>query len=67
MDFLTMSYDEIIAYFRKKLPAFTDGRIDYHGSKENFVFNIWITYNDKILLLKRSDKVGAYKEKRDSI
>jgi hypothetical protein len=61
MDFIHMTYEDIIVYFRKKLPKFPDGRIDYHGSKENFVFNIWIQYKDQVLLLKRSDKVGAYK------
>jgi 8-oxo-dGTP diphosphatase len=67
MDFTQMDYEEIIAYFRKKLPSFPDGRIDYHGSPENFVFNIRIRYDEKILLLKRSDKIGAYKGKWDSI
>jgi len=62
-----MSYDEIIAYFRKKLSSFPDGRIDYHSSKIKFVLNIWISYKGKLLLLKRSNKIGAYKEKRDCI
>ncbi len=67
MNFTQMSYEEIIAHFRRRLPSFPDGRIDYHGSPENFVFNIWIAYDDKVLLLKRSNKVGAYKGKRDCI
>lgn len=67
MDFTTMQYDEIIGYFRAKLPSFPDGRIDYHGSKENFVLDIWVKCGEEILLLKRSDKVRAYKGKRDCI
>ncbi|MCX6822563.1 MAG: NUDIX domain-containing protein [candidate division SR1 bacterium] len=67
MDFLSMSYDEIIAYFRKKLPPFSDSRMDYSTSKECFVLNIWISYNNKLLLFKRSDKVAAFRGKRNCI
>ncbi|MCX6824340.1 MAG: NUDIX domain-containing protein [candidate division SR1 bacterium] len=64
MDF---NYDEIIDDFSEKLPKFEDGRIDYRGSKKAFVINAFVSYNGKILLLKRSDKVGAYQGKRNSI
>lgn len=52
---------------QRYLPKFPDGRIDYHGSKTAIVANIVVKYKDKILLLKRSNKVLAYKNKWNSI
>ncbi len=60
-------YLEIIKSFSDKLSKFSDGRIDYRESDTAPVLNVFIKYNDKILLLKRSDKVRAYKNKWNSI
>ncbi len=50
-----------------KMPKFPDGRIDYHGSKTAVVVTAFLLYKDKILLLKRSDKVYTDKEKWDAL
>ena len=53
--------------FAKKLPKFPDGRIDYTHSETSLVLTVFIKYKDKILLLKRSDKVGTYKGKWNTV
>jgi len=60
-------YKKIINSFSKKLPHFPDGRIDYTTSKEAPVLNCFVEFNGEILLLKRSDKVGNYQGKWNSI
>ena len=42
------------------LPRFPDGRINYTGAKKAPVLNCVVQYGDKVLLLKRSDKVANY-------
>jgi ADP-ribose pyrophosphatase YjhB (NUDIX family) len=51
----------IIKGFDEKLPKFSDGRIDYHSSKEAPVISVFIKHENKILLLKRSGKVSNYR------
>jgi len=51
---------KIIEKFYKKLPKFPDGRIDYSNSDIAPVITVFVKYKDKIILLKRSDKVGNY-------
>jgi 8-oxo-dGTP pyrophosphatase MutT (NUDIX family) len=51
----------------KKLPKFSDGRIDYSKSKECLVITVFIIYNKKILLLKRSGKVSTYRYKWNTV
>ncbi len=55
--------NEIIKDFYDKLPKFPDGRIDYHTSNIAPVVTVFVECNGKILLLKRSDKVRAYRGK----
>lgn len=43
------------------LPKFEDGRIDYTNATEAPVVNIVVMYNERMLLLKRSDQVLTYK------
>ena len=43
------------------LPRFPDGRIDYTNADKAPGLSCFIRYKDEILLLKRSDKVMAYK------
>ena len=45
------------------LPRFPDGRINYTGAKKAAVLLCAVKHDDKILLLKRSDKVGNYRGK----
>ena len=47
----------IIKEFANKLPKFPDGRIDYSSSDIAPVITVFVKHKDKILLLKRSDKV----------
>ncbi len=62
-----MKYDkdilEVIKKLSEKLPKFPDGRINYSDSNSAPALVICVKYKDKILLLKRSNKVRAYKEK----
>jgi len=58
---------KLLKEFSKKLPKFEDGRINYSCSDEAPVITIFVRYKDKILLLKRSDKVAAYKGKWNTI
>ena len=53
----------LIKKFYKKLPRFKDGRIDYSKSSKAPVLTCVIKYKSRILLLKRSNKVGTYKGK----
>ncbi len=46
-----------------KLPKFPDGRIDYSSSDKAPVLTCFVRFEDKILLLKRSDRVGTYRGK----
>ncbi|MEK6968351.1 MAG: NUDIX domain-containing protein [Nanoarchaeota archaeon] len=45
----------------KKLPRFPDGRLNYKNSKKAVVITVFVEFNSKILLLKRSNKVLTYK------
>lgn len=51
---------KILQDFSEKLPKFSDGRIDYSSSDKAPVLTCFMKYKDKILLLKRSDKVSNY-------
>ena len=57
----------LIKKFSNKLPKFEDGRIDYSNSDEAPVITVFVKYQDKILLLKRSDKVRTYRGKWNTI
>ncbi len=52
--------EKILQEFSEKLPKFPDGRIDYSGSDKAPVLTCFVKFGDKILLLKRSDKVRTY-------
>ncbi|MDG6228819.1 MAG: NUDIX domain-containing protein [Candidatus Thermoplasmatota archaeon] len=57
----------LIKSFSEKLPHFHDGRIDYTHSDTALVITIFICLDDKVLLLKRSDKVLTYKGKWNTV
>ena len=45
------------------LPKFEDGRIDYTSSKKAPILLCFVKFQEKILLVKRSNKVGNYQGK----
>jgi len=45
------------------LPRFPDGRIDYSNSDKAPVLTCFVRFEDKILLLKRSERVQTYQGK----
>ena len=51
----------------QNLPRFPDGRINYSLSSRAPAIICFVKYKDKILILKRSDKVNAYKGKWNSV
>ena len=53
----------LLAELKPKLPAFEDGRIDYRNASKSPGLACFVRFDDKILLLKRSDKVLAAKDK----
>jgi len=57
----------LITSFSEKLPHFPDGRIDYTNSDTAPVITIFICLEDKVLLLKRSEKVLTYKGKWNTV
>lgn len=56
-----------IEKFAEKLPKFPDGRIDYSKSDVAPVITVFVKHEDKILLLKRSDKVHTYRGKWNTV
>ncbi|RJQ15828.1 NUDIX domain-containing protein [Candidatus Woesearchaeota archaeon] len=61
-----MDFKELLKQF-DHLPKFPDGRINYSNADTAVVLNCFVKFGDEILLLKRSDKVNAYKGKWNSI
>lgn len=58
---------KIIEEFSKKLPKFLDGRINYSNSDAAPVITVFLKYKDKILLMKRSNRVLTYKGKWNTV
>ena len=58
---------EKIKEYSKILPKFSDGRINYSNSDIALVLTVFIKYNNKILLLKRSNKVSTYQGKWNTV
>lgn len=57
----TINLENILKRLSKKLPKFSDGRINYSTSSKAPVLTCFIKYQDQILLLKRSHKVSTYR------
>ncbi len=51
----------------RTLPRFSDGRIDYSRSEFAPVITVFVRSGDKLLLLRRSDKVGSYQGKWNTV
>lgn len=58
---------DIVKELSRTLPRFSDGRIDYSKSGFAPVVTVFVKFEDKILLLRRSDKVGTYKRKWNTV
>ena len=58
---------ETIKEFSKRLPKFSDGRINYSKSKIAPVINVFVKFKDKVLILKRSNKVRVYQNKWNAV
>lgn len=56
-----------IEEFAKKLPKFPDGRINYSNSDTAPVITVFVKYRDKILLMKRSNRVLTYQGKWNTV
>jgi len=54
---------ENLRKFARKLPKDPDGKIDYSNSHTTLTLTVFVKYKDKILLLKRSNKVRTYRRK----
>lgn len=54
-------YKHLITLFHEKYPHFDDGRINYSETPEAIALTALVVLEDKILLLKRSEKVGSLK------
>lgn len=67
MDEQEIKINRVLKDFAEKLPKFPDGRIDYSHSNEAPVLNCFVKFRDKILLLKRSDKVRVYQRKWNAV
>ena len=59
--------DQAIEELAERLPHFPDGRIDYSHSDTALVITCFVKFEDKILLLKRSDKVRTYQGKWNTV
>ncbi len=65
-----MDEKDVIAKIKelgRKLPKFPDGRINYRDTDYAPVINVFIAYGDELLMFKRSDKVGTYKGKWNTV
>jgi 8-oxo-dGTP pyrophosphatase MutT (NUDIX family) len=58
---------QLLMSFSKKLPHFSDGRIDYSQSDIAPVITVFIACQNEFLLLKRSNAVRTYKEKWNTV
>ena len=58
---------KMIKKMSEKLPKFPDGRIDYTNAETCLVISIFIRCKNEILILKRSDKVGSFRGKRNTV
>jgi len=56
------NFPKVLKELYDTLPKFPNGRINYKNASKAAVLTCFVEYQDKILLLKRSNKVGTYKE-----
>lgn len=58
---------QVLKEFAEKLPRFPDGRIDYSHLDKAPVLTCIVKFQDKIILLKRSDRVRTYQGKWNTV
>lgn len=58
---------KLVKKFSKKLPHFQDGRIDYSQADTAPVLTVFVTFQNKFLLLKRSTNVRTYQQKWNTV
>jgi len=58
---------ENLKEFDRKLPKFQDGRIDYSKSERAPVITVFVKCKNRILLLKRSNRVSEYPGKWNAV
>lgn len=54
---------EIVKKCFEEFPHFSDGRVDYSKAGKAPTIITFLRYSDEVLLLKRSDEVGTYRNK----
>ncbi len=59
--------EQLLIEYAANLPRFPDGRIDYSTSDWAAVLTCFGRFEDKILLLKRSDRVRTHKGKWNTV
>ena len=59
--------EKVLQEFSEKLPKFEDGRIDYSTSDKAPVLNCFVKFENQVLILRRGDKVRAYRGLWNSI
>lgn len=52
---------EAVRQFAERLPKLADGRIDYSAAQRAAVVTCFVRFQGRILLLKRSERVGTYR------
>lgn len=62
-----VSVERTVMKLYRKLPKFPDGRINYSGSSIAAVVTAYLFNQGKLLILKRSEKVGHYKSMWDTV
>lgn len=55
--------NQVLREFAEKLPRRPDGKIDYSHASKAPVLTCFVMFSDKLLLLKRSNKVRTYQGK----
>ena len=58
---------QLLNNFSKKLPHFSDGRIDYSQSDIAPVITVFVAFHNEFLILKRSQNVSTYKDKWNTV
>ena len=61
------AYLDLLRRFDKEYDHFPDGRINYSGAPEAVVISVFLESEGDILLLKRSQKVGTYAGRWNSV
>jgi 8-oxo-dGTP pyrophosphatase MutT (NUDIX family) len=67
METVETNIEELLKELGEKLPRFPDGRIDYSNSDRAPVLTCFVKFEDRILPLKRSDRVRTHQRKWNAV